>query len=224
MLIKMCGLSNVIDAEAAVEAGATGLGFVMGGKVLPCEVEPHAQMVREIIKKIPASVDTFIVTHLLEAEGILALAEYAQSSGIQISEPIDVSVVKKVREGTSRKIIKTVTVRGEKSFEDLKKYSPYADFILLDTQVAGYVGGTGVTSDWSLCQKLIEASLNPVYLAGGLTPENVEDAIEKTRPAGVDVSTGISTYSEGYLRKDRKSLEKMKNFVISTHRAANFHV
>ena len=88
MLIKICGLSNVIDARLAIESHASALGFVMGGKVLPVEVEPHAQTVRDFIKQVPASVDTLIVTHLMEPEDILALADYVNSSGIQISEDV----------------------------------------------------------------------------------------------------------------------------------------
>lgn len=215
MLVKICGLSNVIDAHEAARQGATALGFVMGGKCLPVEVEPQAQLVKEIIRSLPSSIDTFIVTHLLNAQDILDLAHYVNSSGIQISEELDVSIVRQVREQTTKKIIKTVPVRDQSSFEVLKSYEPYADYILLDTMSAGYVGGTGKTSDWALCQELVRTSTKPVYLAGGLTPENVESGITTVRPAGVDVSTGVSTYSEAYLRKDRKCPQKIKTFIAN---------
>jgi phosphoribosylanthranilate isomerase len=213
MLIKICGLSNLIDAQEAVCCGATALGFVMGGKCLPVEVEPHAQTVKEIIRTIGTNIDTYIVTHLLNAEDILALADYVGSSGIQISEELDVSIVRDVRQRTDKKIIKTVIVKDESSIDILKSYEPYADYILLDTMSAGYVGGTGKTSDWNLCKKLVCASKKPVFLAGGLTPENVSLGINKVNPAGVDVATGVSTYSESYLRKDRKCPLKIKNFI-----------
>ena len=57
MLVKICGVSNVIDAQKAIKNGADAIGFVMGGKVLPIEVEPHAQTVREIIKAFPGKVE-----------------------------------------------------------------------------------------------------------------------------------------------------------------------
>jgi len=213
MLVKICGVSNILDAHHAIEAGASAIGFVMGGKCLPVEVEPHAQTVRDIIKTFPSHVDSFIVTHLLTADDILDLSNYVNSTGIQISEEIDVSIVKEVRERTRKKIIKTVVVRDESSFDMLKKVEPYADYILLDTQSAGYVGGTGKTSDWNLCRKLVAAANKPVYLAGGLTPENVERGILTVYPAGVDVATGVSTYSDDYLRKDRKCPQKIKLFI-----------
>lgn len=213
MLVKICGLTNIIDAAIAVDAGASALGFVMGGKVLPVEIEPHAQVVREIIRTVPASVDTFVVTHLTEPEDILALAEYVCSSGIQISEDIGAERVRAVRAGTGRKIIKTVVVRDDASIDKLKSYDPFCDFILLDSQVAGYVGGTGATSDWSLCKRMIQNSGKPVYLAGGLNPENLPEAIRVTEPHGVDVSTGVSTHCESFLRKDRKDPDKIRAFV-----------
>lgn len=213
MLIKICGVSNIVDAQQAAQSGASAIGFVMGGRCLPPEVEPHAQVVKEIIRMLSKSVETFIVTHLLNADDILSLASYVNSSGIQISEPLDISVVREVRESTDRKIIKTVEVKNESSIDVLRGYEPYADYILLDTVSAGYVGGTGITSDWQLCRKLTEVATKPVFLAGGLTPENVINGIQTVKPQGVDVSTGVSTYSDAYLRKDRKCQNKISAFI-----------
>ncbi len=213
MLVKICGISNSIDAFNAIKHGADAIGFVMGGKVLPVEVEPHAQHVREMIKKFPEKVDSFIVTHLTEAEDIVALADYVKATGIQVSEDVGVDVLREVRELTDKKIIKTVVVDDEKSSEKLKGYQPYCDFILLDTRFGGYTGGTGVTNDWHLCKKLVEISEKPVFIAGGLDPENVKEAMDITKPQGTDVSTGVSTHSSEYLRKDRKDEEKIKKFI-----------
>ena len=79
MKVKICGISNEIDALKAIELGADAIGFVMGGKVLPVEVEPYAQWVRETIKKFPKGVDSFLVTHLFEAEDILDLSNYIKT-------------------------------------------------------------------------------------------------------------------------------------------------
>ena len=213
MKVKICGISNEIDALTAVNLGADAIGFVMGGKVLPVEVEPYAQLVRETIKKFPKGVDSFLVTHLLNAEDILALANYIQSTGIQISEDIDIEEVKKVRKNTDRKIIKTVVTTDPKAKEKLKLYEPYCDFFLLDSRDSGYTGGTGKENNWKMCKDLIDLTTKPVFIAGGLNPENVRGAIEETMPYGVDVSTGISCYSERYLRKDRKDHKKIEKFI-----------
>ena len=212
MLVKICGVSNAIDAQRAIASGADAIGFVMGGSVLPFEVESHAQTVREFIKTFPPDVDSFLVTHLTTADEILALAAYVGVSGIQISEDIPLEELKKVRAGTTRKIIKTVVVK-EGAEAGLAAVEPYCDYLLLDTRVGGYTGGTGVTNDWRRCKLLVAIAHKPVFLAGGLTPENVEDALHLVRPAGADVSTGVSTYSLAYPRKDRKDHEKIRQFI-----------
>lgn len=213
MLVKICGISNIIDAFTAIEYGASAIGFVMGGKVLPPEVEPHAQTVREIIKGFPPDVDSFLVTHLFDPIEITLLAEYINCSGIQLSENIGVESVKSVRERTSKKIIKTVVANQAVGLQQLQLYEPFCDFILLDSQIGGYVGGTGHTSDWVVCKTLVDAATKPVYLAGGLKPENVVAAIQSVAPDGVDVSTGISTYGDNYLRKDRKDPARIRQFI-----------
>ena len=213
MKVKICGISNEIDALTAVKLGADAIGFVMGGKVLPVEVEPYAQWVRETIKKFPKGVDSFLVTHLFEAEDILDLSNYIKSTGIQISEDIDIEEEKKVRKNTNKKIIKTVVTTDPKAVEKLKLYEPYCDCFLLDSRDSGYTGGTGKENNWQMCRKLIDMTEKPVFIAGGLNPENVRGAIEETKPYGVDVSTGISCYSESYLRKDRKDHNKIEKFI-----------
>lgn len=213
MKVKICGISNEIDALAAVRLGADAIGFVMGGKVLPVEVEPYAQLVREAIKKFPKGVDSFLVTHLFNAEDILALANYIQSTGIQISEDIDIEEVKKVRSGTDKKIIKTIVTTDLKAKEKLKLYEEYCDYFLLDSRDSGYTGGTGKENNWAMCKELIDLTVKPVFIAGGLNPDNIRRAIGETCPYGVDVLTGISCYSESYLRKDRKDHKKIEKFI-----------
>ena len=213
MKVKICGISNEIDALTAIKLGADAIGFVMGGKVLPVEVEPYAQHVRELVKKFPKDVDSFLVTHLLNSQDILDLANYIQSTGIQISEDIDIEEVKKVRKNTSKKIIKTIVTTDPKAIEKLKLYEPYCDYFLLDSRDSGYTGGTGKENNWQMCRDLIKLTNTPVFIAGGLNPDNVRGAIEETKPYGVDVSTGISCYSQSYLRKDRKDANKIEKFI-----------
>lgn len=213
MKVKICGISNEIDAFTAIKYGADAIGFVMGGKVLPVEVEPYAQYVREAIKKFPNNVDSFLVTHYYNADDILDLSNYIKSTGIQISEDIPIEEVIKVRKNTSKKIIKTIVANDIKAEEKMKLYEEYCDYFLLDSRDEGYTGGTGKENNWALCSKLVKLTRKPCFIAGGLNCENVEYAIKETIPYGVDVSTGISCYSERYLRKDRKSPEKIKKFI-----------
>lgn len=213
MKVKICGISNEIDALKAVELGADAIGFVMGGKVLPIEVEPYAQWVRQTIKKFPEGVDSFLVTHLFDGDDILALAEYIQSTGIQISEDIDINEVIKVRSNTDRKIIKTIVTNDPEAERKLKLYEPYCDYFLFDSRDSGYTGGTGKENNWKKCRELMDKTNKLVFIAGGLNPDNLRGAIEETHSYGVDVSTGVSYFSESYLRKDRKDHQKIEKFI-----------
>ncbi len=221
MQVKICGISNEIDALKAVELGADAIGFVMGGAVLPVEVEPYAQHVRQIIKKFPAGVDSYLVTHLFTAAEILDLAEYIQSTGIQVSEDIPVAELAKLRKATSRRIIKTIVTTDPKAKEKLKRYEPYCDYFLLDSRSAGYTGGTGQENDWQACAKLTQLASKPVFIAGGLTCDNVAEAIRITHPYGTDVSTGVSCWSEGYRKKDRKDPDKIRLFLEKSKTAGD---
>jgi phosphoribosylanthranilate isomerase len=211
--VKICGVSNEIDALAAVALGADAIGFVMGGRVLPAEVEPYAQHVRQIIKKFPAGVDSFVVTHLLTASDILALAAYVGSTGIQISEDIAVSEIAAVRAGSTRKIIKTIVTTDPEATIKLHRYEPYCDYFLFDSRSAGYTGGTGQENNWQACAALARLTSKPSFIAGGLHPGNVTGAVRTTQPYGTDVSTGVSCYGEGYLKKDRKDPDKIRLFI-----------
>lgn len=213
MKVKICGISNEIDALNAIKLGADCIGFVMGGKVLPVEVEPYAQWVRETIKKFPKNVKSFLVTHLLNAEDILDLAKYIMCTGIQISEDIDEKQIKIVRENFSGEIIKTIVSNYNDAESRMKLYYPYCDYFLFDSRNLDYTGGTGKENDWIRTSILLKSTNKPSFIAGGLNLQNLQGAIKTTEPYGVDVSTGVSTFSDTYLKKDRKDFEKIKTFI-----------
>lgn len=213
MKVKICGISNEIDALKAIELGADAIGFVMGGKVLPVEVEPYAQWVRQTIKLFPSHVDSFLVTHLWDAQDIVALAHYIGCTGIQVSEDIALEEIAKVRHQFSGKIIKTIVSNDTQAKQKLNSYSPFCNYFLLDSRALGYTGGTGKENDWGKSAELVALATKPVFIAGGLSPSNVANAIGLTKPYGVDVSTGVGTYSERYLKKDKKDHEKIRTFI-----------
>lgn len=211
--VKICGLTNLIDAEGAIDAGASDLGFVMGGSVLPQEIEPRAQHVRNIVRSVGARARIHLVTHLLLARDIAELAEYLGCYGIQVSEPIVVDELRALRALTDRPIIKTIATAADDFLEALGKYEPYCDEVLVDSMRAGYVGGTGVLNNLERCKAVVAAASLPVWLAGGLTADNVAGALATTGAAYADVSTGVSCYGPDFPRKDRKDPGKMRAFV-----------
>lgn len=201
--VKICGIANPRDAHAAVAAGADALGFVFY-KPSARYVEP--EKVREIIEQLPAFIDTVgVVVDLSPSD----LDNIARTSGVGYfqfhgdEDPLTC-------EGTGRPYLKALRVKADTDIQALAGRYAGARGILLDTFVRDLPGGTGDTFDWSW----IPASLPvPLFLAGGLTPENVAGAIDAVRPYGVDVSSGVER-APGV-----KDVEKIRRFILSVSEA-----
>jgi phosphoribosylanthranilate isomerase len=113
--------------------------------------------------------------------------------------------------------MKAIPVAGEESLELARRFSPYCDFILLDTKVTGLpgIGATGMTHDWWLSRQIVETVNVPVILAGGLSPENVAEAIYQVRPYGVDSNTHTNRPGSPV----EKDLQRIAAFVRAVRRA-----
>ena len=201
--VKICGITSVGDAEAAVEAGADllGLMFYPGsprhisletaqaiGRVLP----PFIQRVGVFAD--PAAEDVFSAIHqcglnLLQFHGH-ETPEFCQQFGVMT--------------------VKAFRIRGAHSLREIPDYR--TDAFLLDSYVPGKAGGTGETFNWDLAVEAAKFG-RPIFLAGGLTPENVAEAVRTTRPFGVDVSSGVEQ-SPG-----KKDAKKMRAFVAAVRAA-----
>ncbi|QEY62261.1 phosphoribosylanthranilate isomerase [Metapseudomonas lalkuanensis] len=179
--IKICGITRIEDALAAIAAGADAIGFVFYAKS-PRAVTPA--QARAIIAALPPFVTTvglFVdmpraeLTRLL-AEVPLDLLQFHGDEG-----PEDCA-------GYGRPYIKALRVKPGDDVAAAISHYPAASGILLDTYVPGTPGGTGEAFDWSLVPR---DAAKPLILAGGLTPENVGDAVRQVRPYAVDVSGGV---------------------------------
>lgn len=182
--VKICGLKRPEDAAAAVAAGADALGFNFWPGTARY-IKP-ARAAR-IVANVPPSVLTVGVFVDEEPEQVLAIAEQTgimalQLHGHESPEYLD-------RLGAYLKI-KALKVGEDFRPEELSRY-PTANLFLLEGVVAGMVGGTGRTFDWSVAVKAKE--YGKIILAGGLTPENVAEAVRRVRPWGVDVASGVES-------------------------------
>ncbi|MBI2820154.1 MAG: phosphoribosylanthranilate isomerase [Acidobacteria bacterium] len=180
--VKICGLKRPEDAAAAVAAGADALGFNFW-RGTARYIEP-ARAAR-IVASAPPSVLTVGVFVDEEPEQVLAIAEETgimalQLHGNESPEYLD-------RLGAYLKI-KALKVGEDFRPEELSRYQS-ASLFLLEGFVAGMVGGTGRTFDWSMAVKAKE--YGKIILAGGLTPENVAEAVRRVQPWGVDVASGV---------------------------------
>lgn len=194
--IKICGITNLDDALAAVEFGADALGFVFVPNT-PRYIKPEDAA--NITAALPPFVTVVGVFGNDKRERIEGIVNQCKLGVVQLhgSESPDFCT------SLNRKVIKAFRVKDENSLVDLPKYTVSA--YLLDTYVKGQMGGTGAVFNWELA--CAAQQYGRIILAGGLTPENVTKAVQQVRPYGVDVSSGVEA------KPGRKSHDKLRDFI-----------
>jgi phosphoribosylanthranilate isomerase len=211
-LVKVCGIQTHDEASAALACGATALGFLVG-LTHRAEDEIGAAAASDIVARLPAGTETVLVTHLLDPERVADLAASVGARAIQVHgdmAPEDLRRLRRMAPG--RRLLKAVHVTGEDDDAALARALAYAadataDALVLDSRSADRLGGTGLTHDWAISRRIVAAVRPlPVYLAGGLRPENVEEAVARVRPAGVDVNSGVEDAA------GRKDAARMRDF------------
>jgi phosphoribosylanthranilate isomerase len=211
--VKICGNTKLEDASLAVSAGADGLGFLIGLRYRTDD-EITVPQAAEIIDAVPPLVATVLVTHRGDAAWVIETCRSIGANTIQLHAEFNPSDVPWLRaELRGVKLIKAVQVRGVESIADAAEASNYYDAILVDSATATRIGGTGETHDWSISSRIVKTASVPVILAGGLTPENVREAIITVKPYAVDVNSGVE-FPDG-----RKSPERVRSFVRQAHDA-----
>ena len=200
--VKICGLTNLEDALVAAEAGADTLGFVLYSKSPRCV---KSKTVKEIIRQLPPYVTTVGVFANAGADEILDVMEECGLDLAQLQGDEPPSVCERL----GPKAIKAIRVKNRDSLASMEDYSVRA--FVLDTYTKENFGGTGKRFDWDLA--LEAKQYGRVILAGGLTPENVREAMQKVRPYGVDVSSGVER------RIGRKDAEKVRQFIVRAKEA-----
>lgn len=193
MWVKICGITNLNDALAAVEAGADALGFIFVPSS-PRVVTRKAAS--EILAGLPPTVLTVGVVANDHPDFLRGLLRVCPLRALQFhgEEPPEEILAFKGK----AKLIKAIRVKDEASFRQIPKYRG-VDAVLLDTFSPNRTGGTGVSFDWELAVGAREFGI-PVIVAGGLTPSNVGEVVSRVQPFGVDVSSGVEL-SPG--KKDR---------------------
>ena len=191
MRIKFCGTASLADIRCAVSAGCDAVGFIMGVTHQSSDVVTPAEAAG-MIRRLPPFIEPVAVTHLRETEDLIRIVRESRCTTLQIQDTVEPAELDDVRDALPYvKIIKAVHVMDRSAIATAKRYEPYADALLLDTRTRERLGGTGIPHDWNISAEIVANSAIPVILAGGLTPENVREAIRKVRPYGVDVHTGV---------------------------------
>lgn len=183
----------------AVGAGADALGLVSEMPSGPGVIAD--ELIAEIARIVPPPIATFLLTSRRTADGIADQVHALGVNTVQIVDHIDPGEYGRLRTRLpATKIVQVVHVTGPDSVELARRYARLADVLLLDSGQPGKavaeLGGTGRTHDWALSRQIIASVQVPVFLAGGLRPDNIAEAITAVRPFGVDLCSGVRTHGE----------------------------
>ncbi|MCD2200283.1 phosphoribosylanthranilate isomerase [Halobacterium sp. KA-4] len=183
---KICGLTNERDRRAAVDAGADALGFIVDVPVdTPREVS--VERAADLVAAAPPFVTTVLVTMPESPERAVELVDRVNPDAVQLHGDGPVSDVAYVAANTSAAVLKTV----DSADPEGARYDDVADALLVDSVDEEGAGGTGRTHDWDATREFADSVDSPVVLAGGLTPENVAEAVATVEPFAVDVASGV---------------------------------
>jgi len=194
--IKICCISSVDEAWLAIESGASAIGLVAKMPSGPGPIPDY--LISEIAMKVPPPVATFLLTSETSVNEIIKHHQRTNTNTIQIVDLLSEGTYSRLKTALpSVKIVQVIHVIDENSVDLAVRISEQVDALLLDSGnpylKIKELGGTGRVHDWKLSRQIREKSKCPVFLAGGLNPENVRLAIEEVQPFAVDVCSGVRT-------------------------------
>ena len=194
--IKICCMQSVAEAELAVRYGADAVGLV---SAMPSGPGPIPEsLIAEILARVPPGVATFLLTSLRAAPAIADQVRRLRPTTVQIVDRPEPGCRAALRAALpATRIVQVVHVTGREAVDEALAVAPEVDAVLLDSGNPSLpvkeLGGTGRTHDWLTSRSVRDAVRVPVWLAGGLNPGNVAEAIATVRPFGVDVCSGVRT-------------------------------
>jgi phosphoribosylanthranilate isomerase len=208
--IKICGITNLADAKFAADLGADALGFNFYEKSVRNISPANAY---KIIKKLPEKIEAVGVFVNWTPEAVIALARAVDLDTVQLHGDESATQARAVAKLFN--VTKALRVGKDFRLAQLKSFQPIVRTFLFDADKSGQFGGTGERSDWTIARRA--AKTHDIVLAGGLTPENVVEAILTVRPYAVDVASGVES------RPGKKDRAKLRQFFAEVHRA-NSHL
>lgn len=214
MWVKICGNTSLEDAKLAIELGADALGFVFAESKR--RVTP--EQVKAITSHLPAHVERFGVVYGHDAAQIAEIIRAGGLNGVQLHGGFDSRLIEQVRGllGNEIHVIQTLhwMVGSDSSAQvhaELRQIAStkMVDRVLIDSRVGNAGGGTGVAFDWKAAHVVLDEFRDQlkIIIAGGLSPENVKEAIQELHPWGVDVVSGVE------MSPGRKDPEKLTRFL-----------
>lgn len=205
--IKICCISSLDEARLAIAHGADALGLVSAMPSGPGVIDEAT--IAEIAAAAPPPIATFLLTSETTPDRIIAQAKRCRPTTLQLVDAVSPATYAELRAALPFvTLVQVIHVLGEASLVEAKSVAPHVDALLLDSGnpslAVKELGGTGRVHDWSVSRAIRDGVDKPVFLAGGLRAENVGEAIERVRPFGLDLCSGVRT--DG--RLDHTKLER----------------
>jgi phosphoribosylanthranilate isomerase len=203
--VKICCISSIDEAVLAITSGANAIGLVSAMPSGPGVIDEPS--ICAIAATAPPGVATFLLTSLQDVDKIVAQQRRCRANTLQLVDELPEGAHARLREALPGiGIVQVIHVIGEGSIEEARRVAPSVDALLLDSGnpklTVKELGGTGRRHDWAISRRIVEAvAPKPVYLAGGLNPANVAEAVAQVRPFGVDLCSGVRT--EGRLDSEK---------------------
>jgi len=209
--IKICCISSVAEAAMAVRYGASALGLVSSMPSGPGVIAEET--ITEIAATVPPGVATFLLTSECDAGSIIAQQRRTRVNTIQLCDTVEPGCHAQLREALPGiALVQVIHVTGEESIAEAVTMAEQVNALLLDSGnqklAVKELGGTGRRHDWRISRRIVQSVRIPVFLAGGLNPDNVASAIKEVRPYGLDVCSGLRT--QGTLDE-----EKVRHFFMN---------
>lgn len=194
--VKICCIASVAEARLAIRHGASALGLVSAMPSGPGVIAE--ELIAEIAATVPPPIATFLLTSKLSAEEIITQQRRCRTNTLQLCDRVTPGAHAELRSALPGiALVQVIHVTGEESVDEALVVAPQVDALLLDSGNQSLsvkeLGGTGRVHNWELSRQIVARSPVPVFLAGGLRPENAARAIREVRPFGLDLCSGVRT-------------------------------
>jgi phosphoribosylanthranilate isomerase len=215
-VVKICCIASIEEATLAISAGASALGLVSTMPSGPGVIdEREIAVIAAHVGAISPATRTFLLTAATEADAIVAQHQRCRTTTLQLVDHVPHAVLRELRRALPAvELVQVVHVVGEVSLNEAINVAPLVDAILLDSGnqslAVKELGGTGRTHDWSVSRRICEAIQQPVFLAGGLNPSNVTQAVAAVQPHGLDICSGLRTDGRLDAAKVREFMSKLQ--------------
>jgi len=185
---KVCGVTSSEDRDAVVAAGADAVGVIHGVPVdTPREVDEETAA--GLLAGVPPLVTGVLVTMPTTVQQAVKRVDELEPDAVQVHDGLSPAELGALSRRVSQQIVAVVDAGAD----DLADYADHADAVLVDSVDAEGGGGTGETHDWERTRDIVATLDVPVILAGGLTPENVAEAVDTVQPFAVDTASGVES-------------------------------